>query len=113
MAHDKHTVLYFTGLLESISLLIPKQRGSGYLKSPFGGHHSNERYWRFLEAIGQLTQVDDIDGYVNVSTRYLGQFDDKEEFEKKVMEAVIKVFPQVEKYEEIQHAEFWKIVEGK
>jgi ABC-type tungstate transport system permease subunit len=82
--------------MNALLVLIPKKRGKGYLKSPFGGHHRNDKYNEFLTLDDQhdTSELNDVDGYLHISLR---SFADPEKT-KKVLE---ELFPQqIEGWEE-------------
>lgn len=107
----KMEALYFTGINKVLAILIPKINGKGYLKSPFGGHHCNQKYSEFsnlnLENIGD---VYDIDGYVSIGFRFNVWDDEYEDRVKLIMESIVSIFPQCTGFKEANSSEFWSIV---
>ena len=103
----KGPIRYFTGIQKGVAILIPKKRGTGYLKSPFGGHHANDKYREFGDYTikGKGDSVD-IDGYLFVEISFSSWEPAYDQCVKEIMEALCEIFPQVEGYGEI-HSEFW------
>jgi hypothetical protein len=56
----------YTHNYAEILFLIPKLRGSGYVKAPFGGHHGNAHYLSIMDRLSNIDFVSliDVDGYV-------------------------------------------------
>ena len=106
--------LYYTKGLEFIAILIPKIRGGGYLKTPFGGRHSNDKYKLFERANIDLVnyhQTNDIDGYLHIATE-ISYFDDGHEaVVKEVIDFLKDIFPQIDSWKKITGDEFFDTVE--
>ena len=103
--------LFFMGIHKCISILVPKKRGIGYLKSPFGGHHCNKHYFEFTSL--NLTYVGDccdIDGYLSIDFR-LNQWDEEYQFAiNEIMTGIVTVFKQCEGYKEIDAETFYRLI---
>jgi len=103
----KGPIRYYTGIQKGVAILIPKLRGVGYLKSPFGGHHANFKYREFgYHNIKGKGDSVDIDGYLFVEISFNSWQPEYEQCVKEIVEALCEIFPQAEGYEEI-HSEFW------
>jgi hypothetical protein len=104
--------LFFMGIHKSIAVLIPKKNGKGYLKSPFGGHHCNKKYFEFCQLnLKYSGTCVDIDGYLSVGFGVSSW--DKKEYEegiKEVMEGLVSIFPQCKGYKEVDSPTFWSHV---
>jgi len=100
--------LFFMHIHKSISILVPKINGKGYLKSPFGGHHCGKKYIEFCNL--NLTYAGtcvDIDGYLSVGFG-LNSWDEKyKEGIEEVMNGIVEIFPQCKGYKEIDSPTFW------
>lgn len=94
-----------------IAVLIPKRKGEGFLKSPFGGHHSNKYYWDFMNKMTNerhFKDVSDIDGCAYVST-YLCYYEEGfDKHEENILKALESVFKHVNGFERITRHDFWK-----
>lgn len=111
MTQNPCYALFFLGIQNSVCVLIPKKRGKGYLKSPFGGHHANLQYRQFnqsnLEKVGDSV---DIDGYLSIEIRANSWDKDYYDVVHSVMDELMEVFPQIKGYEEIDSPTFWSHV---
>ena len=106
----KGPIQYFLGIHKEVAILIPKKRGNGHLRSPFGGHHANRQYIEFCDhnIRGKGDSVD-IDGYLVVGISF-HQFEaEYEQCVKEIMEALCEIFPQADGYKEIG-SEFWNLI---
>lgn len=98
--------LLYCWVAKTLSVLVPKKRGKGYLKVPYG-HHYNEA----LTDIANTAHVDvtGLDGALEfecAGSVYHGGVDDRKEF-------LSKVIPGLEAYygyaaREISEKEFWE-----
>jgi len=93
----------------NVLLLIPKLRGEGYLRAPFGGQHSNERYWDFIGEMRLGGDVTDCDGYVSIDLR-LSNDGERIKAPEIIYAAVRKVFQQVENFKLTSHYDIMTIV---
>lgn len=95
-----------------VLFLIPKKRGKGFLKAPFGGHHCNDYYFAFKN----LCDYDcvDIDGYLEVLV--------PERVKKSpytlplLLFNILEVFPGIMFFNEVSYSDFidrWKGVKIK
>lgn len=114
---------YYTKLSESIGLLIPKQRGKGFLKAPFGGAHRGPKYGPFERALMPLRDIPkprgcfmvgepvDIDNqpYIPLWQTWTTSPDRGAEVVKIVVNALREVFPYVDEWEEMPSGEYWKL----
>lgn len=111
MTQNPCYALFFLGIQNRVCVLIPKKRGKGYLKSPFGGHHANLQYRKFnqsnLEKVGDCV---DIDGYLSVDIRANSWGKDYYDVVHSIMDELMDVFPQIKGYEEIDSPTFWSHV---
>lgn len=111
-ATDKHgnltsKLLRYCWVYYNFSVLVPKKRGIGYLKSPYGHHHIER-----LSEIGHQVGCDicGLDGSLDFevpSRLYCSMGDEKTEFEQRLM-------PLLEKYygfssEPIDIQAYWDI----
>ena len=108
----KGPIKYFLGIHKEVAILIPKKRGVGYLRSPFGGHHTNRQYFDFCDynIKGKGDSVD-IVGYLVVGISFYSLQPEYDQCVKEIMEALCEIFPQADGYEEI-HSEFWNYIRG-
>lgn len=110
---EEKKILFYTGILYEISILIPKFRGAGFLKSPFGGHHINKRYYELYNLFEMEIGINnaprsiiDIDGYVAL------EFSTSRppKAANLYLDEVLKVFPYCTGYKEIGKSEFYSIL---
>jgi len=105
---------YYIGTRKTLSVLIPKKIGSGYLKSPFGGHHANEQYSDFTDSTvwGDLKNivgwdVCDIDGYLAIG---LCSSSPSDEDIQKVLKELQRVFPRISEWDEWSEKQFFNYI---
>lgn len=82
----KETEILLTRLAKTYAALIPKRRGTGFLRVPVG-HHPERRITDLEDAIGG--NVFGLDGDVDLETHLYWKWD---EGDKKVSEALTKCF---------------------
>jgi hypothetical protein len=106
-----NTALISINGISDINILIPKIRGKGYVKSPFGGHHSNDKY-KELSRFNIDMDVSDIDGYVNIHTSYrINQWDDAfNDYVNNIKKVFEELFPRIKSWKEIELRQFMDIV---
>ena len=103
-------ILYYVGIARGVSILIPKRRGVGYLKAPFGGHHCNDAYRAFTSEI--QSDCFDIDGYLFVGTSYNWQSQEYRDFTSEVLQVLLEIYPHCSGAKEIGSDEFFKIIKN-
>lgn len=99
-AATKQLLVYFTSL--QVMILVPKRRGEGFLKTPFGHH------------VGPLSQVEaeigfdlwGLDGSLDVQTGPTGRYD-KAELLARIMPPLCTHYGMT--YREVDHDEFWTL----
>lgn len=107
----KGTAIYAINSVGNLCILIPKLRGDGYVKAPFGGHHANEKY-REITHYNDLPikDIEDCDGYVSVSFSVSRWSDTFTLIIGEVQEHFEKVLPRIKKWEKLSHKEFMEQV---
>lgn len=112
MANDcKREALYFTGIYKEVAILIPKKNGDGYLKSPFGGHHSNNKHKEFTDLKNNnIGDCCDINGYLSVGIRVQWWQDGYNETVTDILNEIVRLFPQCSGYKEIDSDTFYSHV---
>lgn len=104
-------VLYFTGIHNTLAILIPKKIGKGYLKSPFGGHHCNKYYFQFLNlGIDYVGNCFDIDGYLSIGFGLNPVDNEYREAIDNIIKGIVSVFLQCEGYREIDSETFFSLI---
>lgn len=106
---NKETTLLYSTSLNEIAVLIPRKHLNGYLKAPFGGSHTNEKYKEWMREVSEMPifSTCDLDGYLSIgflSDRYK---DHVKNNLQKVIETLIKLFPQITDSKEISLDEFY------
>ncbi len=108
---NKGCLLYFTGVYERIEILMPRERGKGWLKSPFGGHHTNSFYWDFLNLrIPYVGDCYDINGYLSICFSKHNHESDFNESVQLVLDGLKEVFSQILSTKELSHDEFYSLI---
>lgn len=64
MIKEDGRIYWAITLLNGIAILIPKQKGKGFVKTPIGHYHN--KLSNFLLELGY--DADGLDGYVNIAT---------------------------------------------
>lgn len=107
----KNIGLYSTHSMDLV-VLIPKLRGVGYVKAPFGGHHSNQYYRAFMMFDFPLHYFGccDADGYLIIPLTFNTQQEHKELVEN-VLKALIEIFPRISEFKKIEWNDYFDIVE--
>lgn len=104
---EKREALYYCGISYQLAVLIPKKKGDGFLKSPFGGHHCNDYYRKFTSLAPRGTgDCVDIDGYLAIGVSY----NPSQRLVKDICSALKKTFPHISNFKEIGHDKFYSIV---
>jgi hypothetical protein len=108
-----NTALISIDGVSGLGILIPKVKGVGYVKSPLGGHHSNEKYKDLLSLhIENLGDVDDIDGYVHLTQR--GRFNKWDDgyvaYMDNIKKAFTDLFPRIKDWKVLDWGKFMDVV---
>ena len=102
---------------DGFGFLIPKSRGKGYLKAPFGGEHSNDRYHAFMNEMDCDLYFDafDVDGYLHVEFkdyRIKNQNEHLPYFEN-MAKLLLKLFPKhADEWEKVDRNKFFDLLDN-
>ena len=111
MTQNPCYALFFLGIKGCVAILIPKKRGVGYLKSPFGGHYAGEKYKEFCSLnLTYAGDAFDIDGYLSIGLGLNSWDADYIKAVTEIMEGVISIFPQCCGFKEVDSPTFWSHV---
>lgn len=83
-----------------ISILVPKRRGTGFVKVPFG-HHANKALGQIEDEIGY--DIYGLDGCLEVNTGYF--FEEKEALLEKIMPPISKHYGMP--WRELSEEDWW------
>lgn len=107
MRPSQQKTLLYCWVAQVFSVLVPKQRGTGYLRQPYGHHHNQELT---DIAFGSHCDVFGLDGALEFQVggkRFHGEQSGRDEF-------VAEVMPKLERYygmasREVTQAEYWEL----
>lgn len=95
----------------SIVAVVPKRRGTGYLKQAAGGHHSTPDYQKLMNAMrgsAKLFLINDLDGHLSFEFDCLTGDHEAEE----VVKALKVTYTHVAEWEKLGSEEFFNLVES-
>ena len=80
-----------------VGFLIPKKRGSGFLKAPFGAHHVNKHFQKWSDMTfnnKNIADAFDIDGFLNIETKIRYKDEGFDELLNEILEILLQIFDQ-------------------